>query len=164
MPMFTARTRVGGTANKPDADTIFWAWHTDHPGSSVAVYYANEKIVKLIETARTDRHFTENTYYLRNGQLCYVKNRQVHCPALAQAHAWRNATLPCTKATDCYFRGTYYFAQDSCIAQQERGNRQWLPYYEIPGTGGRHAGIPEFFPLQAARYVAVFKKPPVRKP
>jgi hypothetical protein len=149
-----------GHANKPGADSLFWVFHTDFQGSSVVVYSSGSRIVKLVETARTDKSFTENSYYLKNGKLLFVKNRQVYCPILAQINAWRSNTLPRIKPADYFFRGAYYFAQDSCINEWERGTSHWEPDYNIPGGNGRWVTVPKIFPLQAARYLAIFDHPP----
>jgi len=151
-----------GHADKPSVDSVFWVFHTDFEGSSIVAYFLGSKIVKLVETARTDKYFTENSYYLQNDKLIFVKNRQVDCPILTQITAWRSHTLPRTRAIDCFFQGAYYFAQDSCINKWERGKSKWQPDYNIPGGGGRWVTVPKIFPLQAARYVAVFGHQPKR--
>lgn len=151
-----------GHANKPGADSLFWIFRTDFPGSSVVVYYSGSRVVKLVETARTDKYFTENSYYLENDKLLFVKNRQVYCPILTQITAWRSNTLPHVKTADYFFRGAYYFAQDSCINKWERGKSKWEMEYDIPGGNGRWVMAPEVFPLQAARYLTIFGHPPKR--
>ena len=152
-----------GHPNKPGADSLFWVYHTDFPGSSVAVYFAGRHLVKLVETARRAEDFTENSYYVRNDQLLFVKTRQAYCPLPTQFAAWRGRVSPCTDPADCYFRGQYYFAQGSCIRKRERGQSKWEPEYKIPGGGGRWVTVPELFPLQAARYATIFGNVPARR-
>ena len=152
-----------GQARKPGADSLFWVYNTDFPGSSVTVYFSGRNIVKLVETARTDKFFTENSYYLQKGQLLFVKNRQAYCPILTQIAAWRSHTPPCIKAADCFFRGKYYFAQDSCISKHEQGRSRWEPEYEFPSKGRHSVTVPEIFPIQAARYETVFGKALARR-
>lgn len=104
-----------GHAAKPGVDSVFWVFNTDFQFSSIEAYFSGSKVVKLVETARTAKFFTENSYYIQNGKLLFVKNRQVDCPILKQLTAWRNNRLPYIKAADYFFRATYYFAQDSCV-------------------------------------------------
>jgi hypothetical protein len=147
-----------GHAAKPGVDSVFWVFQTDFQGCSIEAYFSGSKVVKLVETARTKTYFTENSYYLQNDQLIFVKNRQVDCPILTQITAWRSNKPPRTKAADYFFRGAYYFAQDSCVSKWERGKSKWEPNYTIPGGGGREVAVPRIFPFQAARYLAVFDK------
>jgi hypothetical protein len=150
-----------GHAAKPGVDSVFWVFNTDFQFSSIEAHFSGSKVVKLVETARTARFFTENSYYIQNGKLLFVKNRQVDCPILKQLTAWRNNRLPFVKATDYFFRATYYFAQDSCVNKWEYGKSKWRPEYDIPGGNGRSVTVPEIFPFQAARYLAVFSKSPI---
>ena len=147
-----------GHANKPGVDSLFWVYHTDFQGSSVIVYYSGSKLVKLIETARRGKDFTESSYYLKNDKLLFVKTRQANCPILNQIAAWRNQVSPCTKEADCFFLGRYYFAQNSCVSKQERGKSEWEPEYHIPGIGGSPVTVPDIYPIQAARYATIFGK------
>ncbi len=97
-------------AYKSGVDSLFLIYPTDFEGSSVVVYFSGSKIVKLVETARTSSFFTENSYYLQNGKLLFVKNRQTPCPFATQRSAWDKKILPCTKEAAYFFQGTYYFA------------------------------------------------------
>jgi hypothetical protein len=148
-----------GHPMRPGKDSIFWAWHTDHKSSAI-LYYAASKLVKVKEIARYGNSFCENNYYLKDGHLLFVAERQVSCSLDQQRAIWLKNAPVCTSEKDCFFRGSYFFVADSCIAKQEHGEMQLEP----EGYPGYKPGtLSQFLPLQAARYVAAFSKAPVQK-
>ena len=142
---------------RPGSDSLLLDYSSDFPSSTV-FYYANQQLVKIIETARTSRAICENSYYLKNNQLVLVSQKQVACPIERQRAIWFQKMPINYSAKDCYFTGTYFFAADSCIAQHERGK----PEFKVGSLRiGKQRGITlcHFFPLQAARYVTAFGHP-----
>jgi hypothetical protein len=152
------RMQTYGHPLRPSKDSLLLDYGSDFPSSAI-FYYTNQQLVKIIETARTSRTICENVYYLKNGHLVLVSQKQVACSIEYQRAIWFQQKPRKYRAKDYYFSGTYVFASDSCIVQREHGK----PEFEVSALNMRNRRVTtlcHFFPWQAARYVAVFGHPP----
>jgi hypothetical protein len=154
------RMQTYGHPLRPSRDSLLLDYGSDFP-SSVIFYYTKQQLVKIIETARNSRTICENIYYLKNDHLVLVSQKQVACSIDSQRAIWVQQKPRKYRAKDYYFSGTYVFAGDSCIAQEEHGK----PEFEVSALRTRNQGtttLCRFFPWQATRYVAVFGHQPKR--
>ncbi|RZJ86051.1 MAG: hypothetical protein EOO60_13950, partial [Hymenobacter sp.] len=132
---------------RPGKDSLLVDYGSDFPSSAI-FYYANQHLVKIIETARTSRTICENIYYLKNDHLVLVSQKQVACSIEYQRAIWLQQMPRKYRAENYYFSGTYVFAADSCVAQREHGK----PEFEVNALNmsNRHGTtLCHFFPLQA---------------
>lgn len=132
------------------SDTIFYTWSTDFPCAAL-LYHAGNNLVKIKEFVNAGSCFAVNQYYLKDNKLVFVEAKEVLCEFLKQS-----PKITYTEK-DYIFHGKYFFAGDSCIHAEERGeSRYGFGRFPIPA---RKPAKPRtyFYNWQADRYARLFQ-------
>lgn len=145
-----------GHRDPASRDSLLLNYESIYFPCTAVITYSSGKTVRIKEIIRYGSGFETYQYYLKNDSLIFVEQKRISCDYQKQS----NKTVYTDK--DYQTHNRYYFANNTCVAVEEKGGKPFFAYGSYRPLAGQARTPSGFFLWQAARYVAVFDHPPKR--